>query len=73
MVLTEGTATFCLKVILSQSKPTFVYIDALSEEKALAKVATDVKDDFAQVGVFFTDHILHQMAKAVYIDQVGEP
>ncbi len=61
-----GMATWCVKVIPSQSKPIFVYIDACFEHQALESVKTDNPDDFAQVGVFFTDHILHQMAKEVY-------
>ena len=67
-------ATFCIKVIPAQSQPHFVYVDALSEEDALRSVVEsrnerqeDHSEDFAQVGVFFTDHMLHQLAKGTYV------
>ncbi len=60
-----GKATHCIKFIPSQSRPTFIYVDAASEAEALAMVPVQ-PDDFAQVGVFFTDVELHQKAKEVY-------
>jgi hypothetical protein len=60
-----GKATHCIKVIPFQSKPFFVYVDATSEEDALAMVPVQ-PDDFMQVGVFYTDVELHQVAKVAY-------
>jgi hypothetical protein len=64
-----GKATYCLKVVPSMQKPTFVYVDATSEEDAIKSIEDGNADSFIQHGVFFTDHMLHDMAKGEYLSR----
>ncbi len=64
--------TWCVKVMLSQSSARFIYVDALSESEAITAALINARkgelnaDDFAQVGVFYTDHMLHEEARKQY-------
>lgn len=73
-----GMATYCVKVMLSQKTAQFVYIDSTSEKDAVLHALKMLRpdepnnDDFAQVGVFITDHILHELGKGLYMTLRGE-
>lgn len=70
----EGVTTWCVKLMLSQTPAQFVYIDALSQSEAIVAALFQARkgelnsDDFAQVGIFYTDHMLHEEAKKNYVE-----
>ncbi len=65
-----GLATYCIKVIPENGKPYFHYIDSMSHDEVESYIQgsiVGVTNNFAQVGLFYTDVELHRDAREAYL------